>query len=126
MNNLQDFSKSVIEQITKDVQEGSTGSFLTNVLGSSDLHTGYNSAVETENEVLKEYEDSLKEGKVDTKLCIKAGFFSGLTKSLSSRYASRKTLFKTGYDRKIADAIYIDFCDKTSDDINNLPLQTTE
>jgi hypothetical protein len=91
------------------LQEGTKGSFASEVMDSKELKGAYKKAKEAEKEMLKKYTELLNKGKIPRELAMSSSFYSGLAKSMGLRYASRKTLFKLGYDKNLSQLYYLGF-----------------
>ena len=88
----------ILEQIT----QGHKGSFSNNVYGAGSVQEAYASAISGEGRALAKYTSEYNEGRLTDKTAVDAAYCSGMAKAMSSRYASRKTLYKVGLDKKLA------------------------
>ena len=110
-----DYLNKDLNYIENKVYNKPTGSYLNEVLGFTDKFEGYNNLRKEEAEALTMLKKSFDNGEVDFANSVAATFNSSLTKAYSERYATRKALFKVGYDKKIANNIYSTFIKNTAD-----------
>lgn len=115
----QEYVNSVESELSQLVQSGTKGSFLTNVLESQDVKSAYEKLLAQEESKLAELSSKIKEGKMDKKMSLDAAIASGMTKSFSERYASRKTLFQCGYDKVLAPIYFIKFLNDSAEEESN-------
>lgn len=114
-----EYANSVEKNLEQIVQSGTKGSFLTNVLESQDIKSAYEKLLAQEESKLAELSSKIKEGKMDKKKSLDAAIASGMTKSFSERYASRKTLFQCGYDKTLAPVYFIKFMNDSAEEESN-------
>lgn len=114
-----DFAEKIKEEVKSTLANGTKGSFLHNILDSNNIEAAYNKTLNDEESSLSELEEKIKKGKLAAEKSVVATLNSDISKSASTRYADRLTLFKIGYDSKLAMAQYIAFATGKAQAIDN-------
>ena len=109
---VQTFSEKINTDIDTEVNNGSKGSFISNVLGVNKISQAYNACKEEEQNKLQKLASEYDKGNMGLEEALDASISSSLSKSMSSRYASRKFLYLSGYDKKFANMAVVSFLPK--------------
>lgn len=115
----QTFSEKINNSIDTEVNNGTKGSFISNVLGVNKIAQAYNACKAEEKSRLQKLAAEYDKGQMGLEEALDASISSSLSKSMSSRYASRKFLYLSGYDKKYANMAVISFLPKAIAQINS-------
>lgn len=110
MDSIDNYNTKLNELINKKVSSNisATGSDLNEILGTDKLEQAKLKIEYYAGNAFNEFKNKLiNEGKIDAKSSSDLGFVFGFNRGIIDRYACRKSLFKTAYDKKLLRSYYL-------------------